>query len=667
MSDPAALPPPIVVDTRSTDLDELLKLEWLVTNKLGAYASGTVVGANTRRYHGLLVAATNPPVGRQVVLANLLEQVVIGSNVYPLSTFQFAGTFSPTGYQHLVRYVNDVAPTWIFELEGMTITRQLILAERENVLAVRYRVDGNRPVTVQLWPFVALRDFHGLRRVHQPHQILFEMDGDGIRVEDRQGQAASLWAACPAGRFIDRPQWWYRFLYAADLERGQEGLEDLYTPGYFECPVQGGKWFSLTAATERAAAPDFDALVEQRRRRRADMVAAVGREADDLTRRLAVAADDFLVERHTPGGSSASIVAGYPWFGDWGRDTFVALPGLALLTGQADKARQVLSTFAGAVANGMIPNRFDDYGGPPHYNSIDASLWFILAADRYVRATGDEESWARRFVGPVRAIVQAYHDGTEFQIHADADGLITGGSSDTQLTWMDVKFNNEAVTPRQGKAVEVNALWLEALHILAQRSRATDRAAADSYAAEADRVSRSFASAFWYAQGGYLYDCLSPTTADASLRPNQVIAIAMPHCPLSREQKLSVLRVVGETLLTPLGLRTLAWSDGRYRGRYGGSWESRDRAYHQGTVWPWLLGYFIQAHLMVHDFSAAARDQATGWLDGFNQHLRQAGLGTVSEIFEGDSPHTPRGCIAQAWSVGELIRAKLMIQRGHVL
>jgi predicted glycogen debranching enzyme len=593
--------------------------------------------------------------------------VVIGANVYPLSTFQFAGTFSPTGHQHLVRFINDAAPTWVFELEGVTITRQLLLAERENVLAVRYKVEGNRPVTLQLWPFVALRDFHALRRVHQPHQILFEADGEGIRVEDRQGQAASLWTACAGGRFIERSQWWYRFLYTADLQRGQEGLEDLYTPGYFECPVQPGRSCQLTAATQHASAPNFDALLEQRQRRRATMVAAVGSDADDLTKRLAVAADDFLVERATPGGASSSIVAGYHWFGDWGRDTFIALAGLTLLTGQADKARQVLCTFADAVSNGMVPNRFDDYGGPPHYNSIDASLWFILAADRYVRATGDEETWQRRLVGPARAILQSYHDGTDFQIHADADGLITGGTADTQLTWMDVKFNNQAITPRDGKAVEVNALWLEALHIMAERTRGHDNAAADHYAAEAQRVAASFARAFWYEQGGYLYDCISPTAADASLRPSQVIAIAMPHCPFSRQQRLSVLRVVIEQLLTPVGLRSLAWSDGRYRGRYGGSWESRDRAYHQGTVWTWLMGFFVQAHLMVNDFSPAARQQASAYLEGFNQHLRQAGLGTVSEIFEGDAPHAPRGCIAQAWSVGELIRAKLMIQRGHLL
>lgn len=394
MKNDPSLPPPITVDTRLTDLEELLKLEWLCTNKLGAYASGTVIGANTRRYHGLLVAATQPPVGRQVVLANLLEQVVIGDNVYPLSTFQFAGAFSPSGYQNLLRFENATAPTWYFEIEGMTIVRQLILAERANVLAVRYRVEGGRPLTMYLWPFAALRDFHGLRRVHQPHQILFETDHEGIRVEDRQGSSAGLWAACQDGNFMDRQQWWYRFLYSADLQRGQEGLEDLYTPGYFECTIPSGQWVQFTAATQRCDPLAFDAVIAQREERRKSMVAAAvagnGR-ADELMRRLAVAADDFLVERATPTGSSATIVAGYHWFSDWGRDSFISLAGLALLTGQADKAKAVLSTFAAAIKNGMIPNKFDDYGGPPHYNTIDASLWFILAVDQYIRLTGDEE------------------------------------------------------------------------------------------------------------------------------------------------------------------------------------------------------------------------------------------------------------------------------------
>jgi predicted glycogen debranching enzyme len=661
------LPEPIAIDCRATPLPDLMNMEWLVANRLGAYASSTVIGANTRRYHGLLVAATSPPVGRQTLLSHLLEQVIIGDRTHHLSTFKFPGAVSPAGYVHLLRFVNDVAPTWEFEMDGVSVTRQLILAEQSNTLAVRYLVRGREPVRLRIWPFVALRDFHGLRRFQEPHQFLFSAEGGGIRIEDRQRGAESLWAAVQGGKFVDKTQWWYQFQYPVDIQRGQDGLEDLYTPGYFELQAPDRQWVQLTASPEPTRPIDFDAVVESRRQRREGMAAAVGAGADQTTRRLAMACDDFLVTRNGPSGPSATIVAGYHWFGDWGRDSFISLTGLALLTGQHDTARKVLDTFAHAIAGGLVPNRFDDYGGPPQYNSIDASLWFILAVDRYIRATGDEESWTQEFIGPVRAILQGYRDGTHFHIRADADGLVLGGSRDTQLTWMDVKFANETVTPRHGKPVEVNALWLEALSIMADRCRGVDEALADEYAAEAQRVAASFARTFWFAQGGYLYDCIAPTAPDASLRPNQIIAVAMPSCPLSVAQQKSVVRVVMENLLTPYGLRTLAPTDGRYRGRYAGSWESRDRAYHQGTVWAWLMGPMVQAYLKVNRFSDESRRQAGRWLGAFDEHLSQAGLGTVSEIFDGDSPYAPRGCIAQAWSVAEILRAKMMVRKGCAL
>jgi len=667
VNDMPPLPDPLLVDCRITPLANLMATEWLVTNKLGSYASSTVIGANTRRYHGLLVAATMPPVGRQVILSSLLEEVIVGEKVYHLSTHRFPGAVSPAGYVHLTRFVNDVAPEWVFEFAGITVTRQLTLAEQSNTLAVRYKIDSPEPVRIRLWPFVALRDFHALRRVHEPHQMVFALADGGVRVEDRQRQGGSAWVACQGAAFVDRPQWWYRFQYPVDIQRGQEGLEDLYTPGYFESNVPADRWIELTAAPEQTGPIDFEATVTSRRMRLSHLAAAVGDQADDTTRRLAMACDAFLVRRDVATGPSATIVAGYPWFGDWGRDSFIALPGAALITGQHEKARQILDTFAHAIHDGMIPNRFDDYGGTPHYNSIDASLWFVLAVDRYIRATGDEDSWAHGFAGAVKSILQAYHDGTQFHIHADADGLLTGGSSRTQLTWMDVKYNNEAITPRQGKAVEVNALWLEAMHIMAERCRGVDDEAAEHYAAEAATTAASFVQAFWYEGGGYLYDCVSADEPDTSLRPNQIIAVAMPHCPLSRGRQLSVIRVVTEHLLTPLGLRTLAPSDRRYRGKYGGSWESRDRAYHQGTAWAWLMGPFVQAYLKVHEFSDEARRQANQWLQGFDEHLRVAGLGTISEISDGDAPHMPRGCIAQAWSVAEVLRAKMMIQKGRLL
>lgn len=664
MGETVAIPDPIVVDCRSTPLAELMSKEWIVTNKLGSYASSTVVGSNTRRYHGLLVASTLPPVGRQVVLSVLLEQVLLGDRVVDLSTFQFAGAVSPAGYIHLARFENGPVPTWYYEFEGNTLIRQLVLAEHSNTLAVRYRLEGSGSLRMRIWPFLALRDFHALRRVHEPHQVSFSLAGDGVRVEDRQWGAEPAWISCDGGPFQERPQWWYRFQYPVDIRRGQEGFEDLYTPGSFQLEVTGDRWTQLTAACQRTTPLDFDATIESRTQRRQANLQTLGAQSDDATRRLAMTADDFIVKRHGSSGPSATILAGYHWFSDWGRDSFIALNGVTMLTGRLDQARQVLDTFAHAVSEGMIPNRFDDYGGPAHYNSVDASMWFIKAVDQYLRISGDEDSWSQEFHGPVKAILEGYHNGTRFGIHADADGLIQSGSGETQLTWMDVKFNDQAITPRQGKPVEVNALWLEALHIMADRCDGFDQASADHYAAEAQRVAESFRRTFWYEEGGYLYDCIAPDAPDASLRPNQIIAVAQPHCPLTMDQQRSVVNVVKEHLLTPFGLRTLSPFDGRYRGMYGGSWESRDRAYHQGTVWAWLMGYFIQAHLKVNEFSDEARQQAGEWLRPLEGHILQAGLDTISEIFDGNAPHEPRGCISQAWSVAEVLRAKLMVQRG---
>jgi len=670
-ADPAealdALPAPIAIDCTACTVDQLEAMEWLVTNRQGSYACSTVLGANSRRYHGLLVAATLPPVGRQVVLSLLGEEACWADRTMALSSFQFVDAVSPDGHRHLKQFINDVAPTWIFADGDVTITRQLALAEGDSVVAVRYRLDAPHPVTLRVRPFAALRDFHALRRAHQPHQLQYTRAGGGVRIADHEHAAECVWIAMAGATFVDLPQWWYRFLYRQDVHRGQEGLEDLYTPGYFEVTLEPGAPVELTAACDQTGGFDLDANIDQRRRRRARLAATVADGADEATRRLAAATDDFIVTRDTPAGPSTTILAGYPWFADWGRDTFIALTGLLLLTRRFDRARQVLGTFAAAVADGMVPNRFDDYGGTAHYNSIDASLWFILAVDRYIWASGDEDSWPQRFAGPVRTILEAYHDGTHFNIHADADGLLVGGDANTQLTWMDVKYAGAAITPRHGKAVEVNALWLEAMHIMADRCRGVDAAAADHYAAEAQRIGAAFADAFWFADGGYLYDCLTGDGPDASLRPNQVIALAQPHCPLSPARQKQAIEVVIDHLLTPLGLRTLAPSDGRYRGRYGGSWESRDRAYHQGTVWPWLMGPMVQAYLRIHRFSDEARRQARIWLAPLDEHLAAAGLGTVSEIFDGDPPHWPRGCIAQAWSVAELLRAKRMVQVGHVL
>ena len=654
------LPSPIVVARAGQELSQLLGREWLMTNKLGSYASSTVLGCNTRRYHGLLIAATLPPVGRVAALSTVMEQLVVGDQTHSLATNEFSGTFSPRGEQYLVEFRDEPAPTFVYRIGELELVKEIILAESANALAIRYTLRGGA-ARLLLWPFTAMRDYHHLRKVSQPHQVTFDVVAGGIAVRDRQGPSQVLHVYSGA-EFLPRPQWWYQFLYRQDMARGMDGMEDLYTPGQFVWELRSGQSCQLTACIETAMEVDFDVQRELRRERLERLASSVGEAADDLTRRLAMATDAFTVMRSFPASPPApTIVAGYHWFGDWGRDSFIALQGL-LEAGQYEHAKGVFRTFSKCMSDGMIANVFDDYSDRAHYNSIDASLWFVQAAGRYLALTGDREFWRAELFPAVERILRAYHDGTKFDIHADADGLLSGGSTQTQLTWMDAKLGNEAITPRHGKPVEINALWHSAHRIMAESLRGEDPAAADEYAARADRIAAAFTQAFWNPKANCLYDCITQGVPDASIRPNQIFAVSLPHSPLSPERQAAVVKVVREHLLTPMGLRTLSPFDSRYRRAYGGSWESRDRSYHQGTVWAWLMGPFIEAHLKVENYKPFAVAQARQWLAAFEEHLRQACLGQVSEIFDGDSPHDPRGCVAQAWSVCELLRAKLMVR-----
>ena len=375
-----------------------------------------------------------------------------------------------------------------------------------------------------------------------------------------------------------------------------------------------------------------------------------------------MAADQFIVKRQTNHNRGTSILAGYPWFADWGRDAFIALPGLLLSTGRFEEARSVLTAFAGAADEGMIPNHFDDRGDV-HFNSVDASLWFINAAFQYLNATGDSKTFMQDLMPTIRWIIDSYRKGTRFGIHADSDGLITAGDSQTQLTWMDAKCGGVAFTPRCGKPVEVNAFWYNGLCWLAEFYARRDIENAKHYKSMADKVGVSFCKLFWNQSGGYLNDCILPDgSVDASIRPNQIFAVSLPFSPLSAEQQKSVVDVVQKQLLTPYGLRTLNAGDSRYKGQYTGPQQQRDEAYHQGTVWPYLIGPFVESFLKVNGFSRKSKKMAATFIQPLLEHLTKDGcLGSVSEIFDGDPPHTPRGCIAQAWSVAELIRAYYLI------
>lgn len=644
--------------------EPLLSREWLISNDIGAYASSTVVGCSTRRYHGMLVAATNPPVGRIVTLANVMERFESDTEHYELSTNEFEGTFSPNGVGRLREFRQDAAVTMVWDVAGGTLTRELILHDTANIVALRYTLRGTSG-SLYAFPFAALRDFHHLRTMEEPGDMTFQHTDYGVAVSDpRNPEMASLYLA-GGSVFRVQPDWWKRFRYRADLRRGQDGHEDLYTPGCFHVQMKDGDVWQLTAGIEENPELKFDAVTRRRAERLTKLADAMETD-DEPTRRLAAATDAYVVKRtfadaHTP--PSETILAGYHWFADWGRDAFISLPGLLLETGRYEQARNVLRTFASAIHGGMVPNRFDDYAPTAHYNSIDASLWFALAAERYMQATDDGEFWNNTLASALHAIVSAYHDGTQFGIHADEDGLIAGGSPETQLTWMDAKLGDQAVTPRHGKCVEVNALWHSLLRTLAQRS--TDSDLAETCGRRAGLVAESFRSKFWHDEMKCLHDSITDGTPDGSLRPNQIIAVSVPFSPLTDPQQRSVVDAVAEHLLTPMGLRTLSSQDPRYRGRYGSSWESRDRAYHQGTVWAWLIGPFIEAYLKVREGDRTALRQAEGWLKAFDQHLDRAGIGHVSEIFDGDSPHEPRGCIAQAWSVAEVLRAKRLVARAQ--
>jgi predicted glycogen debranching enzyme len=635
--------------------------EGLLTHRLGTYASSSNSGCNTRRYHGLLIASTLPPVGRVAALATVMENVTIGDDSWDLSINEFDGAFSPAAQPPLVEFRNDLAPTFVYDLGGAQLTKQIVLADRANTVAVRYTLTGGKGV-LRLRPFASLRDFHHLRQYGSPSHVTFEQSHGKVMVQDRSWPDHALYLFSSDATFAPDPQWWFRFKYRQDLSRGQDCYEDLYTPGSFSFALQDGQAVQFNGSLDEPMAMGFETALEAKRRRAVRVLEHIN-SPSAVTRQLAVSADAFVVERHWPGHApSATIVAGYPWFADWGRDTFIALPGLLLETGRLDQAMQVFDTFARSIEDGIIPNRFDDYSSAAHYNSIDASLWFILAGERFLEAGGDMSFWRSVILPASRTILHHYQDGTQFDIRADADGLLSGGSAQTQLTWMDAKLGDDVVTPRQGKAVEVNAMWHAAHCILARRLARMGDVSTAYYQAQAQSIAQSFNVAFWNARANCLYDCLHNGNADGSIRPNQILAVSLGQNLLDSDRQHRVLGVVTEHLLTPLGLRSLSPQESRYRRCYGGSWESRDRAYHQGTVWGWLIGPYIDAFLKVNGMTRFALGHCAELISAFDEHLHRACLGQVSEIFAGDWPHESRGCFAQAWSVGELLRVRRILE-----
>ncbi|MGH7379817.1 MAG: amylo-alpha-1,6-glucosidase [Candidatus Methylomirabilales bacterium] len=646
------------------DLHAALGREWLETNGLGGFASSTIVGLNTRRYHGLLTAATKPPVGRLVLLSKCEEALLIDGRRFELSANRYPGAVHPLGHQYLKQFRLDPFPVFTYVIEGREIEKSVFMRHGENSMVIQYafRAPADRPtagsppgpgrIQLEVRPLIAFRDYHSTTHenpVLDPH---VEAEPNLASVAPYAG-LPRLYLAHDADALDPAGTWYRNFEYDVERERGLDFREDLFSPFTLTFDLTRRAQATIVASTERTDIRLVPASRQAEVTRRAAVLAASPAQ-DDLVRTLVAAADQYLVAR----GDEKTVIAGYHWFSDWGRDTMIALPGLTLVTGRADVARSILLAFARHADRGMLPNRFPDAGEQPEYNTVDATLWFFEAVRALLLYTGDYE-FVRANLYPVLSDIIAWHvRGTRYGIRMEEDGLLTSGAEGVQLTWMDAKVGDRVVTPRRGKPVEIQALWYNALRVMAHLAEELgDLAGHERYVKMAAQAQRNFNRLFWNDAAGCLYDVVDGEDRDPSIRPNQILALSLAHPLLSDERARRVVEVVARDLLTPYGLRSLAPGDPRYRGRYEGDPASRDGAYHQGPVWPWLMGPFISAYVKVNGRSQQAREQAAQWLAPFREHMREAGLGHVSELFDGDAPHRPRGCIAQAWSVAELLRA----------
>lgn len=638
--------------TVTQNLNEIIGREWLETNGIGGWAGSTISNAHTRRYHGLLVAATRPPVGRVVLLSRLEETLVLGDTRVELGTNIYPGSVHPQGYRYLTAFSQDLFSSFTYEAGGVVLQKSVAMVHGENTTVILYRVlEAPGDFQLELRPFVAGRDYHSLTHANADISRESEFIND-IWSYRAYTQVPTLHMLVPGTKFEASPDWFHNFEYLIEKERGLDFQEDLFTPGIFIKSLRSGDQLGIVISTDKLVGRDAITLLTAEKARRKNLLSALP-VADKLTRALSLAADQFVVRR---GDDLKTIIAGYHWFTDWGRDTMIALPGLTLVTGRYNDAKKILQVFAENMNQGMLPNRFPDGGEQPEYNTVDATLWFFVAAYKYYLYTQDQ-AFVKEILLPAMAEILDWHQrGTRYGIHMESDGLLTAGEPGVQLTWMDAKIGDWVVTPRNGKAVEINALWYNALVIYGQLLQTIGcKKEAETSQKLAEKVHAGFLKDFWNPVGGYLFDLVDGERRDEAIRPNQLLAISLPFSLLKNTQARQVLEVVEEHLLTPVGLRSLSPQDPAYRPLYEGDPYSRDSAYHQGTVWAWLLGPYLTALTRVR--GKTGRKLGLKLMGAIHNHLSESGIGQISEIFDGDAPYAPRGCIAQAWSVAEILRA----------
>lgn len=633
--------------------------EWIVTNGIGGFASGTVAGHLTRRYHGLLIAALRPPLARTLLVSKFDETATYDGKTYPLFANRWrGGVMNPRGYQYIQGFhLEGTSPVWEFGCADALLEKTLWMAQGANVTYVRYRLRrASRRLSLAVKALINYRGFHSLTQAGDWRMEVARVER-GLRVVAFKG-AVPFFLFGP-GCVVETKQEWYRG-YELGMERlrGLDCEEDHLHAGTFTAELAPGESLTLVGTTDAQANLDVPSAWERRTNCEQILLAQFsgahsGTRVPEWVEQLALAADQFVVKRPLANNADAySVIAGYPWFGDWGRDAMVALPGVTLTTGRLEVARNLLLTWSAFVSRGMLPNRFPESGETPEYNTVDAALWYFLAVSDYWAQTHDLE-FLRKVYPALAEIISEYTRGTRYNIHRDpSDGLLYAGEKGQQLTWMDAKIGDSVVTPRAGKPVEVNALWLNALAAMQEFAEAIGSPGSD-YKLKAQQALKGF-ERFWNASQACCFDVLDgPEGHDASLRPNQIFAVALPVSAFDLERQRAIVETVARRLLTSHGLRSLAPDDPRYRGVYLGGPRERDSAYHQGSVWGWLLGPFVEAHLRVWKDPAVAGS----FLEPMARQLRTHGLGTASEIFDGAEPFLPRGCIAQAWTVAELLRA----------
>jgi len=663
-----------------SDFDEAIKSEWLVTNGLGGYASSTVFGINTRKYHGLLIAAFNPPTDRRVLLSRLDEEVQVRKEIYQLGTNESRSGIQPRGYQFLVGFSLNPFPTFTYKISSLYLSKTLFMPTGRNVTIVIYEVtnSGTEEASLRIKPLVNSRHFHSvLERDGLQWSFTQKLSENGVVVQPSTPLSA-LVLSSTEGRYNIGEGEWMETYFRVDDSRGESCLEHVYQPGFFEVEVSPNetKRFCIMAAAGKDESDaqslfsslfgdgsrEIDTLYDAELERRRGLLEVSKKQnalpqMEDWLEWLVLATDSFIVHRQST--QTKSVVAGYHWFEDWGRDSLISLPGLTLVTGRFNDAREILLTFKHYRQKGLIPNRFPDAAGEkPEYNTVDATLWYFNAVLQYLKYTGDFDFVQTELWKTLKSMVEHHIQGTLHDIRIDKDCLIAHGP---RLTWMDAMINSQPVTPRRGRAVEIQALWYNALKFMELlATRFDEKAEASKYFSIAEKVKWSFAQEFWNPQTNCLFDVVvNDANKDASLRPNQVIAAALDFPILDRAKSERVVETVQRNLLGVFGLRTLSKDDSRYVGRYMGGRVHRDNAYHNGTVWAWLLGPFTTAFLKLKNHEKKWRDHAfQNFLQPlFKEEIFRAGLGTISEIFDGDPPHEPQGCVSQAWSVAEPLRA----------